>query len=149
MCLIAGSVLGKKWTEKRRQKMIKPCFQYDLNGNFINSYLSVKEAGDKMKIYSSNITDCTHGIIRTAGGFIWTSGLLPTEEQIKKANITLSSCNFERRKPCYQYDLNGLLIKKYESEAEATKQTKIHRSCISGCLKGINKTAGGFIWKCA
>lgn len=47
-------------------------------------------------------------------------------------------------KPVEQYDLNGNLIKVYESKTEAIKQTGIG---MGNALVGRAKTAGGFIWK--
>lgn len=48
------------------------------------------------------------------------------------------------KKPVYQYTLQGLLIKKYESVNEAFRQTKIRH--ISECATGKRNTAGGYIW---
>ena len=41
------------------------------------------------------------------------------------------------------------IIKRYDTIAEASRETGINASCISDTAKGIQKHAGGFIWKYA
>lgn len=43
--------------------------------------------------------------------------------------------------------IDDLIIRKYESIAQASEITGIDRASISKCAKGERKTAGGFIWK--
>lgn len=45
--------------------------QYDLDGNFICSFSSQKEASSNTKARQSGISLCCKGKIKTAGGFIW------------------------------------------------------------------------------
>ena len=49
--------------------------------------------------------------------------------------------------PVCQYSKNGDFIKKYNSIQEASDLTGIKGCNISNALSGIQKTAGGFIWK--
>lgn len=44
-----------------------------------------------------------------------------------------------------QYDLQGNLIREWDTIKEAEQQLKIYQ--ISKCCRGKRKTAGGFIWK--
>ena len=53
------------------------------------------------------------------------------------------------RKPILQLDLNGNLIKKWESLTSASKGTSLFMSLICRCLKNGRKTTGGYIWKYA
>lgn len=46
-----------------------------------------------------------------------------------------------------QYDLNGNLIKEWNSATEAGKKLGILQQSISNCRTGKTKTAGGYIWK--
>ena len=72
----------------------------------------------------------------------------------KKNNIPLD--NIEKRKTplinirskiVIQFSImDGTIIKKYNSVAEASKETKIGRTNIEKCCNKINKTSGGFIW---
>lgn len=57
----------------------------------------------------------------------------------------------DKSKPVLQYDLEGNLIAKFPSTAEAQRCTGIRHQQINGCCRGEYgyKTAGGFIWKYA
>lgn len=46
-----------------------------------------------------------------------------------------------------QYDLENNLIKVWDYAKEAIKELKLDPSAISNCVKGRQKTAGGYIWK--
>lgn len=46
-------------------------FQYDLYGNLIRSFQSVKQAHENTKISESSIYNCCLGYSKSAGGFIW------------------------------------------------------------------------------
>lgn len=45
-----------------------------------------------------------------------------------------------------QIDRQGNIIKLWDSISEASRDLSILASSISNCLKGLSKTAGGFIW---
>ena len=45
-----------------------------------------------------------------------------------------------------QYTKNGKLIKVWESQADASRNTGIHHAAISMCCNGKIKTAGGYLW---
>lgn len=52
-------------------------------------------------------------------------------------------------KPICQLSKDGNLIKKFKSAREAVKETGIDRTGIYNCLKGKQKTSGGFTWRWA
>lgn len=55
--------------------------------------------------------------------------------------------NSPSAKPIEQYDINGALIKIWNSIIEASNELKINRCCIGDCARGRQKTAGGFVWR--
>lgn len=55
--------------------------------------------------------------------------------------------NSSLAKTIEQYDVNGELIKIWNSISEASNELKINRSCIGACARGLQKVAGGFVWK--
>ena len=58
--------------EKVKQKVSKKVLQYDLEGNFIKEYSSLKEANKLNNMKSiGNISKCCKGKYKTAGGYIW------------------------------------------------------------------------------
>ncbi len=46
-----------------------------------------------------------------------------------------------------QYDLQGTLLKEWESAVEAEKATGINQGNIRNCCRGKRPSAGGYIWK--
>ena len=52
----------------------------------------------------------------------------------------------KKRSGVYQYDLNGKLIKHWNTIKQASNELGINTSSISDACKGRQKTAGGFFW---
>jgi len=61
---------GKKHTEERIAKKLKPVLQYTLEGIFVKEYPSVKEA-KRQADGSPGITECLRGRNKKAGGYLW------------------------------------------------------------------------------
>jgi len=57
--------------QERLKKRYKPVDKFDINGNYIESYPSIKEAGIKNNIFPQNINQCCKHRQKTSGGFIW------------------------------------------------------------------------------
>jgi len=67
-------ISGLKWSESLYKKFSKAVVQYDLKGNYINSYKSMSEAAEAMtgnKKNNTKISLCCGGKRITAYGFIW------------------------------------------------------------------------------
>ena len=117
----------------------RPVRQYDLNGNYINSYSSIKEAKEQTGI--SHIDACCRGERKTSGGFQWIYSDVPNEEIQIKTNLVAHT-----ERAVIQYDLNGQKIQEFKSIAAAAKFTNIaHTSILKVCQKK-GHTAGGFRW---
>lgn len=64
------------------------------------------------------------------------------ESARKKANkVRLTKVN--------QYDFNGNYLRSFNSVKEAAKHVGVHQSGISNNLRGVSKSAGGYVWKYA
>ena len=50
-------------------------------------------------------------------------------------------------KQIIQLDKKEKIIKYFSNSVQASKETGIPRCCITNCLNGKQKTAGGYIWK--
>ena len=57
--------------EKPKEKPYTAIEQYDLNGNLLNTFSSVTEAGRSVKTTSGHIGEVCRGKRKTAGGYIW------------------------------------------------------------------------------
>lgn len=60
-------------TQLNRKDLSKTLLQFDLNGNFIKEYCSLRDAARSLgnKYFCSLISRCSNGIIKTAYGYKW------------------------------------------------------------------------------
>jgi group I intron endonuclease len=63
-----GVKVDSIFTEERNSKLRKPIIQFDKKGNFIEEYISYKEA---RRITEIKMTEAVRGKTKTAGGYIW------------------------------------------------------------------------------
>lgn len=113
----------------KRNRYSKRIIQYDLCGNYINTFVSIAEGERKTR--ATNISQCVNGLRHQSGGFVWRYEGDPFDkfEVTKKTrNITL-----KYNKPIYEFDFCGKLINKYES-LYVLPQTQ--RANIVKCLNG-------------
>lgn len=68
--IMVGKKIPKEVTEKRIKTIQKPIIQYDLQGNIVKKWESVKHA-EKEGFNSSNISRCCNGFLKTHRGYIW------------------------------------------------------------------------------
>lgn len=118
--------------------------QYNLDGNFIQSFASVKEAARKTKISRTHINGCVLGKEPQAGGFLWRRQTEPTE-QVAVINHTAKTGRFGG-KLIGQFSLDGTLICTFKSVNEAARQTNYNCSNIARAAR-TNGTASGYYWK--
>ena len=127
--------------------------QIDKNGRVIERYKSTLFIESKLKIEHTNISFAMNSktkdgkLFRMAGGFYWVNLEKDPNYQI----------DFEFKKghgetKVAQYDLNGNLLRIFESIADAQEYLGIDRKKSSGiydCVKPskATKTAYGYIWK--
>ena len=130
--------LGKRLSEeaiaKRTAKQVKTIYQYDLDGNLIKEWDSVKQAGEALGINRPSISNCLKGRYKSAGGFIWRYSV----EEVSPVKKT---------KSIEQYDLDGNLIKVWDSINSIENGTDYKRKTIYACANGQNSTAYGYVWK--
>ena len=124
----------------------KKCYQYDMDGNFVNSFNNTVEASKFINASQSNIASACRSEIITSNNYYWRYASdnykfgenLPKEE-IQNHKNPLS-------KTVYMYDMNLKLIKIYDSITIAANEMKTSTSNICKVCKGKAKTAKGFIW---
>lgn len=123
--------------------MVAPVLQYDLDGNFIREFESVKEAREK---YSSRVQDCLSGKTTQAGGFQWkykTKDAYPFKIDAYVKNVNQSLCC---SRPIKQLK-DGVVVATYGSIKEASAKTGFDYSGIKKCLNGTYKQTFGFTWE--
>lgn len=136
---ISESVKKNKKLKKISEENCKSILQFDLDGNFLSEFRSIREAETKLNINHSNISACCLRKRIKAGNFIWRYKF----DNFEKIKPQLPYGN----KSINQYDFNMNKIAEFSSIAEAERKLKINHSHICNCCSGKRKTAGGYIWK--
>ena len=116
---------------------ITKIYQYNLEGEYLKEYNSISEAENNTKISHSNIVACLKGRRNTAGNYRW------SYEKVNNLGPLIKKQGFH--KELYQYSLDGKLINKYSSVAEASRQTGYGKEYLAKKAKEKGK-AYGFIW---
>lgn len=119
-----------------------PVKQYDLEGNLIQLFPSVKEACISIGLYKYNSTaicECCKGVIKTAYGFVW---------RYIKDDFTTFDSNNSVFVAVKQYTLDGNYIKTFNKISDIKKELKItSTSNISECCMGNKYSAYGYVWR--
>ena len=148
----------KKLIEREQYYIDKYKPQYNIN-LIANSSLGVKRSEEtKEKVRQANLglkhPEWRNEIKSKAqgGDNHWTKKQSFSEESKKKMSDSQKKL-FENgyKHPNYkvviQMDLNGDVIKVWDSPSVASKELSIHKDAISRCARGLTKTSGGFKWK--
>lgn len=133
-------------TPKPKNRRSCPIDVYNLEGEYINTYPSAKEASLALGVNHGDIISCCKGF-KSDGkaryqvkGYIFRYSLDKLEEfpeehhQCKKVN---------------QYTKEGKYIKTFDSLTDAWLETGASIGSIGKVCKGLAKTSGGFVWKYA
>ena len=65
----------------------------------------------------------------------------------QKENVNKSTKDKTHKKRVIQKDLNGNIIKVFDTINEAAKEVGVDRTTVSKVIVGVNQTAGGFRWE--
>jgi hypothetical protein len=66
---------------------------------------------------------------------------------IKKSKEHRKNLSKSKSIPVFQYTLDGVFLKQWESAKKAGNILNIDPGDITGCRRGVKKSAGGFLWK--
>ncbi len=105
----------------------KKVYQYDLNGNLIKEWDSLREAGRVLNKSFNSIGDCCRGRSRTSHGYQWSY-------ELKEMYSVIQGENILSQKKVYKFDDNGILIKEYKSLTDASCDLKISKSLLSSII---------------
>ena len=126
--------------------------QYDLNGNFIQTFKTIKDAANFINAKSlSSIVNACKGLSKTAGGYIWryTEDITPIPISLQYDKPHKPHKQISTRK-VNQYDLNGNFIQSFCSCSEAAKAVGLKsKTGIVMVCNGQRKTAKNYIWQYA
>ena len=122
-------------------KKAKKVYQYDLEGNFIREWGAVIEVAKHLSVHERQISRCACGRRPRWKEYLFFytfkgSKIEPYNKKVLKFNL-----------PCYQYDLNGNFIQKWNTISEACSGINCKYATLHLAVCGKSKTSKGFIWK--
>lgn len=94
--------------------------RYDLNGNVIKEYNSIKEAAEELNVFKQSILKCCRGELITSVNSIWRfeGDAFDRYKTKKKRKVS-------KDKTVLQIDINGDIIKEYKNIKEAQTKLKL------------------------
>lgn len=125
----------KEQIECLKELLSKPVYQRKLDGTFIKKWNSVREISRETQYSRSNITQCCKCKTYQAYGFLWSFDESYIAKQKEREHKTV-----------YQYDLDGNLIKRWESLIKIEEKLGYYQTNISHCCIGKSPSAYGYIW---
>lgn len=115
-------------------RMSKPksriVYQYDLDGNFIKEYRSVREAGKSLNIYHSHISRCCNGEYKHTQGFIF---------RYNKTEVDKVENPNSVKKIVIEINDNDEEIGRWKSIMDCSRSIGIDSGNISRVCNGIRK----------
>ena len=122
----------------------KNVYQYDLCGNFVNSFSSITIAAKAVDGSISNISKVCKKEAKTYKGFIWRYKRCTFSKE--ELDEILSN---SRKRKVSQYDMNNNYITTFDSISQASLKTKTKDTSIVACCTGRYKQANNYKWKYA
>jgi hypothetical protein len=120
--------------EKPPESTVK-LLQYGMDGKFIKSWDYTAVASRELNISASSINDNIRGHLKSAGKFRWIYDDVRNITELPPLRVVC------------QYDMDGNLIREWNSGKEIVENTNYKQSPISNNLRGASSHAYGFLWK--
>lgn len=115
-------------------------YQYNSKGELVNSFLSIKDAAENIRVNPSCISKCCNGHKNSAGGYFWSFD--------DNANFIPQVLTTWHQYSILQFNLDGHLVAKYKSLSEAIRSMgKKQSKQIKECCEGKRETMYGYMWK--
>lgn len=143
MCLISpsqkrgyipSSRAFKEAREAQLSSLKKPIAMYSFSGTLIESFNSVTEASNTMQLLENGIGQAANGRSKSCGGYQWRFYETNPKKSIEEYNEILGNVV-----PVAQYNLDGILIRSFESFEEAERVTGILDSTIRASINRDSK----------
>jgi len=159
LSILYDVVKSKEWANLREESgdggdtsrfinFTNPVFHNSNRSKHLNDWLNNVSDEERKKILRERIAkvDFKKRADKAKENTDWDSW----RESIKNRKTDYSFLNKlheQSKKPIYQLNLDDEIIKEFNSAVDAADGLNINVGGIRHCLKGINKTAGGYKWK--
>ena len=149
----------KERATKTRRLHFVPTVQLDLKGNIINVYYQKEDIETQNKEMTfKHVARSINKEKNICYGYFWIKldkyNELTQSELLSLINEKVEQNNFGKmhggimqREMVVQMDLNGNIIKEFESVSAAAQELNCHYQAISQCASGKIKTCCGYRWK--
>ena len=129
----AYQTLSNGYNSNRGGGFKKSIYQFEQgNPDPIAIYDTLESAADSVGASRKTISNACLGTLKSAKGYLWSyKSECPVIEDF-------------RRKPVYQYSLDGFLINRFASAHEASRILGIGLSSITRCCRGERKQTSGY-----
>jgi hypothetical protein len=141
--------------EQKKQDGIRarfrPVEQLSLEGQALETYESVKAAAAQVSGQDSSIILACGNPKRTAYGFRWRYLDTPRNALLQGGLQPASGHNgiTPYNQPVYQYNMQGELLHRYRTPAEAAKAMGVVQGTITNAIKRQSQLANGYYWRYA
>jgi group I intron endonuclease len=115
----------------------KTVYKYNLDGSLNTTFEDLTLAGNSINVRKQDISRACWSVNNTLGGYLWSYD--------HKEPFIVESDN--RKKQVIQYSLDGNVLARYNSVADASKISGLSKTCISRCCRGEREQSGGFLWR--
>lgn len=125
-----------------------PVLQYKADdGNFIKRHVSIGSAARDLQTTIGRIQDVLNGVRKSHKNmvFIYENDYKNRRKKIIQSRYKVRE--FKKGKDVVMFDLSGNEIKRFKKIVEAAKYVNVCSKNLSRALNGIQKTAGGYIFK--
>jgi hypothetical protein len=121
----------KEVIDRQSKSSGRVVYQYDLNGDFIKEYTTVRQAARVLGINHSYISRCCSGEYKHTKEFIFRYKKIDVDKVVNPNGV---------QKKVIEIDYNGETIGEWSSIMECSRSTGIDNSHISRICNGINKS---------
>lgn len=132
---------GAKNYKKPVSTCTKPIVQCDLDGSFVNEFLSVQEAAASTQIDRTSISGVLTKTKKTAGGYIFVY-----KENFPIKDISQYQCRKKGRKVAQVNPNTNEIVKVFDRIADAGKELNVSYKAIHKVINKPGRTAYGFRW---
>ena len=153
---MSDAAKNKTFTKDTREKMAnakkKVVYQYNLSGEYVNTFKSATEGAHATGTNIGNLCACCRNIVKQANRFFWSYNFIDDPNLIKRyldGEISFSAIQTRNEKQVVQMDLNNNELQVFSSIDAASRETGIPAQEISQACKNPNKVTREFKWKFA
>jgi hypothetical protein len=126
----------KKSVEFSRRK--KKVYQFNDKGVFLCEYKSINDACKETGLVKQDIMGALKGRTKFSRGYFWSD---------KRDDSFDIDCKFKHGKTYLVYDINGVLLNKFQTQEQIRKTYNLNSGSVSLVLTGKRPHTKGFVIK--